>query len=172
MVPTFRSTVGGMRMSKLAAISEGTTLKETPPSSMVMLREVTSPRVRLESDLSLGGCKGQSLSATWEEVLPYPPVTQNRATEAQGGSTRSQLGLGSQRPPPWTELSHCHPAAHLLPLLLALPEGQEGVDDFVLGREGHQVKTSPMGRCLAAQDRHEGAQGVPPLLPSSQLPYW
>lgn len=97
MGPTFRSTVGGMRMSKLAAISEGTTLKETPPSSMVMLREVTSPRVRLESVLSLGGCKGHSLSATWGDVLPYPAITQNGETEAQGSSTRSQLGLGSQR---------------------------------------------------------------------------
>lgn len=54
-------------MSKLAAISEGTTLKETPPSSMVMLSEVTSPSVRPESDLSLGERKGESPSATQEE---------------------------------------------------------------------------------------------------------
>lgn len=145
-------------MSKLAAISEGTTLKETPPSSMVMFREVTSPRVRLESDLSLGGCKGQSLSATWGEALPYHAVTQNGETEAQSSSTRSQ------RLPSWTELSHCHSAAHLLPLLLALPEGQEGVDDFVLGMEGQQVRTSPVGRGLAAQGRHGGCKGGTPSL--------
>lgn len=75
--PTFRSTVGGMRMSKPAAISDGTTLKETPPSSMVRLSEVTSPRVRLESDLSLGGRKGESPSATrgGGAVLPHPAAT-------------------------------------------------------------------------------------------------
>lgn len=77
MTPTFKSTVGGMRTSKLAAISEGTTLKETPPSSMVRLSEVTSPRVRLESDLSLGGHKGASPSATQGggEALPHPAAT-------------------------------------------------------------------------------------------------
>lgn len=76
-VPTFRSTVGGMRMSKPTAISEGTTLKETPPSSMVMLSEVTSPRVRLVLDLSLGGCRGQSPSAPrGGEVLLAPTPMQ------------------------------------------------------------------------------------------------
>lgn len=159
-----------MRMSKLTAISEGTTLKETPPSSMVMLSEVTSPRVRLESDLSLAGCKGESLSAPVGTSASLPCHHPKWETEARGSSARSQPGLGSQGPPSWTELNHCHPAAHLLPLLLALPEGQEGVDDFVLGREGQRVRTSPMGRGLAAQGSTGGAQGVPPLLPSSQLP--
>lgn len=66
IVPTLRSTVGGMRMSKPAAISEGTTLKETPPSSMVRLSEVTSPRVSLVSDLSLGDT-GESHPPSLEE---------------------------------------------------------------------------------------------------------
>ena len=106
MAPTFRSTVGGMRMSKLAAISEGTTLKETPPSSMVRLSEVTSPRVRLESDLSLGGRKGESTSTTQGggECSPTPPVPPNVETEAWSGSAGSEPGSGSQRPPPRTEL--------------------------------------------------------------------
>lgn len=40
-------------MSKAADISEGTTLKEMPPLSMVRLREVTSPKVRCFSDFNL-----------------------------------------------------------------------------------------------------------------------
>lgn len=70
------STSGATRMSKLALMVAGTTLKATPPSSLVRFTEVTAPSFKWGLDCSLrqGGeqqvTQGSLASSSSSVALP------------------------------------------------------------------------------------------------------